>query len=323
MKSLLSAAEIKQQISIVDVLNRLGYEPIRKSGKELLYLSMLRDSDSKPSFCVNNELNAWFDHGMGKGGNVVDFGLLYWKNLGFSEVLAELVKITNADSSALQKSENNSKAVSRPKKPVKIPHYHVQELKPIGSNPFISEYLKRRGLWQVAGNKLQEVYYYVLDNKKRRKEFFAAGWQNENGGWEVRNKYFKGCLGKKGMTVVPGSNYKVSVFEGYMNYLSWLYENKDASDTILVLNSVAFLQAGIARCKEFAQINLFFDHDPSGEDATKKFIQAILDASDCSSIYEGYNDYNDKLQAELQKLLSCQPRSFSNYISSLKVGFSR
>jgi hypothetical protein len=68
MNNLLSAADIKEQVSLVDLLARLGFEPVRRSGKELMYLSMLRESDTKPSFAVNELLNVWFDHGSGKAG---------------------------------------------------------------------------------------------------------------------------------------------------------------------------------------------------------------------------------------------------------------
>ena len=54
---------------------------------------------------------------------------------------------------------------------------------------------------------------------------FAAGWLNEAGGWEVRNKYFKGCLGQKAISFIPGHQKELCVFEGYINYLSWKTEN--------------------------------------------------------------------------------------------------
>lgn len=321
MKATLNAAEIKQKISIVTVLTNLGYEPKRKAGKELLYLSMLRDSDTKPSFCVNEDLNTWYDHGMGKGGNIIDFGLLYWKNLGFSEVLSELVKTSNQDVSS-QAVTYQKQIYNRLPKAIKVPHYKVEAVKPLGTNPFITDYLKMRGVWQVAGEKLQEVYYFVLDDKMRRKDFFAAGWQNEKGGWEVRNKYFKGCLGPKGMTYIQGSEYQLSVFEGYLNYLSWLFENKDSKDSVLVLNSLAFLTSGIDRAKSYEQVNIYFDHDKSGEEASQTFLKALPDAMDKSSVYAGYNDYNDKIQAELDKLTQ-KTHAFSNYMTNLKVGFRR
>lgn len=78
MANLLTAKELKEQGSIVDLLSRLGHQPVPKRGREKMYISMLRDDDTDPSFSVNDELGVWFDHGAGKGGNIIDFGLAYW-----------------------------------------------------------------------------------------------------------------------------------------------------------------------------------------------------------------------------------------------------
>jgi len=304
MNNILNVNEIKQQTSIVNLLSRLGYEPKKVSGKEHFYCSMLRDSDTKPSLCVNSELDVWFDHGMGKGGNVIDFGLLYWKNYAFHEVLTEIIKVCNMDLDRLSAPVGKINELSRKRRPVKIPNYKIEEIKALGTNYAITDYIKSRCIWNVAQKRLKEVYYYVTDEKHMKKDFFAAGWQNENGGWEVRNKYFKGCLGRKGLTFISGSSDHVSVFEGYMNYLSWLSENMASTDTVIVLNSIAFLSAGIKRAIPYQKVHLYFDLDPSGEEATRLFQSAIPTAIDQSHIYKGYNDYNEKLQVEFARLLA-------------------
>src|ERR1022692_1531044 len=97
LSTAINASDVKAQVSLSDLLARLGFQPLRKSGKELLYLSMLRDSDTKPSFAVNEQLGVWYDHGIGKGGNIIDFGLAFWKNLSFQEVLEKIVQVSNTD----------------------------------------------------------------------------------------------------------------------------------------------------------------------------------------------------------------------------------
>src|ERR1700761_8215842 len=229
----MNAKEIKENTSLVVLLAALGFDPARQSGRELVYRSPLRDSDTKPSFFVNEALNCWYDHGMAKGGNVVDFGLLYWPDLSFPEVLAKIVDTSSADFT-----------VKRKRAPVKIPHYEVLEIRELGANMAIENYLKGRGIWSPAQGVLKEVYYYVEDNQKNRKHFFAAGWQNELGAWEVRSLHFKGCLGHKALSFIPGDEKRLCVFEGFMDYLSWLAADPFCKDSILVLNSVALLQAG-------------------------------------------------------------------------------
>ena len=75
MKKLMSLEA--KQIDIVDYLAALGHRPQKIRNKDYWYLSPLRE-EKTPSFKVNRGMNAWYDHGIGKGGNLVDFGILYF-----------------------------------------------------------------------------------------------------------------------------------------------------------------------------------------------------------------------------------------------------
>jgi len=290
----ISARDLKDRVSLVSLLAQLGFEPLRKSGKELFYISMLRDSDTDPSFTVNEQLNVWYDHGLGKGGNIIDFGLAYWK-IPFQDVLEKIMQVIGQ---RLPVKNCVPEAKFRKRSAVKIPHYEIQEIKELGNNPSITEYLQSRCVWEAAQDSLKEIYYYVEDQKKMRKQFFAAGWQNELGAWEVRNLYFKGCLGHKALTILPGEENNLVVFEGYLNYLSWLTENPQATDSILVLNSISLLQGAIRKAKDYPQVQLFFDRDSTGQIASLDFKKSVPQAIDRSAIYKHHNDYNDKLVAE-------------------------
>ncbi|WP_183580233.1 toprim domain-containing protein [Mucilaginibacter sp. X5P1] len=290
----IKAKDIKENVSIADLLARLGFQPKRSIGKEMFYYSMLRDGDNTPSFTVDDKLGVWFDHGMGKGGNVIDFAMLFWKNLSFQEVLERIVTVVNMEIIANSQVNENR----RKRSAVKIPNYEIEDIKDLGNNPAITDYLVSRCIWQEAQNDIKEVYYYVEDQKKLRKHFFSAGWKNELGVWEVRNQHFKGSLGHKAISFIPGDENIVSVFEGYMDYLSWKAENLFIGDSVIVLNSTNLIQSGIAKAKDFQTISIFFDRDQTGHQATKDFIKALPQACDCSSVYTGHNDYNEKLTAE-------------------------
>ena len=292
MTELLNAKELKEQGSLVDLLAKLGFHPAKKSPREQFYFSMLRDSDTKPSFCVNDELGVWYDHGTGKGGNIIDFGLLYWKHLSFNEVVEKIQEVCLTIPIVKK---------GRPRMPVKIPHYIVEQCKEIGTHPAITEYLKNRCIFEKARANLKEVYYYVQDGKGERKYFFAAGWKNENGSWEVRNKYFKGCLGQKGISFVHGDEKRAIVFEGFINYLSWLQVNPHAPESKIILNSLSLLKAGVAKAKLFSSVDLYLDRDHAGHQASRDFIMALPYATDRSAAYDGYNDFNDMLVLTAQK----------------------
>ena len=71
----LSLNEAKE-IDMVVYLSRLGYEPLKIRNNDFWYLSPLRE-EKTPSFKINRHLNRWYDHGLGKGGNLIDFGIEY------------------------------------------------------------------------------------------------------------------------------------------------------------------------------------------------------------------------------------------------------
>ncbi len=76
----LSSTEARQ-IDIVDYLSALGFHPAKIRNKDYWYCTPLRN-EKTPSFKVNRNLNVWYDHGIGKGGNLIDFGILYFNCTG-------------------------------------------------------------------------------------------------------------------------------------------------------------------------------------------------------------------------------------------------
>ena len=70
-----SIRELKQT-DIVEYLEKLGHLPKRIRNNDYWYLSPLRE-EKEASFKVNRRLNVWYDHGIGKGGDLIDFGVLY------------------------------------------------------------------------------------------------------------------------------------------------------------------------------------------------------------------------------------------------------
>jgi hypothetical protein len=286
---------IKEQVTVAGLLARLGYQPAKGGGQEKVYHSMLREGDRTPSFSVNDALGVWYDHGTGKGGNVIDFGLAYWPDLTFKDVMQKIWEVAQQ---AVPDIPFSFQPAGRRRRALKLPHYQVEEVKPSINNPLIKHYLENRGVLHLAKGRLQEVYYCVEDEKHQRKHFFAAGHQNELGGWEVRNKYFKGCLGKKALTILSGDQRRVVLFEGYFDYLSWLHEHPEDKAAILILNSLSLLEAAMKVAMRFPQIDCYFDHDKPGRQATRTLLKAVPYASDRSAAYSDYHDFNDKRKSE-------------------------
>lgn len=293
--------QIKEKISLLGLLRNLGFIPQKVSGREYFFLSMLRE-EYTASLCVNDELGVWFDHGGAgvsgiRGGTVIDFGLAYWYPSGFPEVLSKIVEHSGISVDQVEeKSGKNDHVLS----PINFPNYHIEIVEDVIASTAITSYLDRRGVLGVSKGYLYELHYQISNGIGKKKIFFAPAWPNENGGWEVRNKYFKGCLGHKGMTFIGGAANRLCVFEGYFDFLSWRVENCEDAASVLVLNSLSFLQAAKARANKFDLIELYFSQNKQGLLATKEFLSDVDGSRDFSSTYIGFKNYNEKLVAGLK-----------------------
>lgn len=250
----LNAGSLREQVSLSMLLSRLGHQPARSSGEEQLYKNVLRDAETSPTLAINTRLGIWFDRFTKKSGDIIDFGMAYWSGLSSDQVIEKISQLCAHH----QEASVRDQSTGRKRRAVKIPYYHISETRPIGCNTEITAYLQSQGIWEIVLGQLKEVYYYVVDEKHRRKDFFAAGWQNENGGWEVRGRNFAGCLGRKGMTFIQGDTNSLVLFEDYISYLSWKYANRTAGHSILVMNAPEFLPAAKSRAAKFRDVAVFF-----------------------------------------------------------------
>jgi hypothetical protein len=159
---------------------------------------------------------------------------------------------------------------NRRRKPVKIPHYKVDYTKTLGHNHLITAFLKNLDILEKAKGHLREIYYFTEDNNGVRKNYFGAGCQNELGSWEVRNKYFKGCLGTKGIIFFPGHQKNLLVYDDFIDYLKAPVTD---SGVIIICGQLA---AAIAKAKAFSDITLYVEN----RNLTRDFIKALPYATD-------------------------------------------
>ncbi|WP_185218078.1 toprim domain-containing protein [Sphingobacterium mizutaii] len=295
-----------EHVSIVDFLAKLGYFPEKKLGREYFYHSMLRDTaKNTPSLTVWDEGGKWIDRGGPnstgiQGGSIVQLGLAYWPQLSFVEVLGKIKDTCDMQVSTIPAY-----------KPVKAPTEQEQKgytfelvrTQPIGRNFVLTKYLEERGILDVANGHLQEIYYRNRLDNENKTIFYAIGWQNDQGNWEFTNaKGFMSSIGKKGISVIAGNPDHAVLFEGYMDYLSWLKVNRpDPTPTAIVLNSIVQLKNAIERVKGIPTVDVYFDNDDPGRNCTQRLIEAVPQAKDRSGVYHDYKDYNDMLRAALNE----------------------
>ena len=251
----LSTASRGNHISLVVMLSRLGYHPFHRDLHECYYKSMLHDPAVRPvpTLTVNDNLGVWYDNKLGIGGSILEFAQYYWKLDCIQQALNKVLEICGPDDG----ESVTSNGAGRKRMAVKLPHYMISETLPVGSNAEISAFLHEAGMATTSDGLLREVYYYYIDQHRRRKYFFAAGWKNENGGWEVRSAGYSGCIGPAGMAFIPADPDRLLIFEEFKDYLRWRAEFKTYDPSILILNSNRFADAARSRAYKYREASFF------------------------------------------------------------------
>ncbi len=286
IKQGLTLDEIRE-LDIVDYLASIGFQPAKPSrnGVDYYYLSPLRNEDDA-SFHVNRTKNKWFDHGDGKGGNLIDFGLLFFKCN-----LAELKEKFNGNfsiqhprqqyfDSAMPSTEPDNKII-------------IKDDRPLWSYP-LKNYLHERMIpVSVAEQFCREVSYEI-----EGRSYYAIGFKNDAGGYELRNKIVKQSSAPKDITTINNGAEKVQVFEGFLDFLTYKAtqpKNLAGNSDFVILNSASFFERARPFMEQHKAIGLWLDNDTTGKAYTKYALSLSERYRDESSIYSKYKDLNDWL----------------------------
>jgi hypothetical protein len=275
------SCEQARQMDMVSYLFSLGHEPAKIRNFDYWYLSPFR-KEKTPSFKINRKLNRWYDHGLGRGGNLVDFAILYndctvgefLKAIGHNFSFHPPIAPTNA-----QPKENKECCTT------------ILKEGPLASFSLHRYLYLRRITGQVAERFCKEVAYELSGRK-----YFAIGFKNNSGGFELRNAFFKGSSTPKDMTTIETGAKEVAVFEGFFDFLSFnvLVQNEQPiKNNFLVLNSLSFFAKARPFMEKHNRINLYLDRDKSGQNCTRQALSLSGKYEDKSCLYSGYKDLND------------------------------
>ena len=165
----------------------------------------------------------------------------------------------------------------------------------------LTEYLEERGIpYAIASRHCCRLNYGV-----RGKRYFAVGFPNMAGGYEVRSRYFKGCIPPKSVSLVKANDIPADeclVFEGFMDFLSAVTLGVTGNADCLVLNSVANVEKAAGLLDGYGRIGCFLDRDEAGRRTlaalTMRYGERVTDRS---SLYDGCKDLNEYLQRTTKK----------------------
>lgn len=288
--------EIKS-IPLASFLSRLGHEPAARKGTMLWYKSPLRQEHT-PSFKVETVLNCWYDFGIGRGGNIIDLAAELYQTTDLRYLMRCIANSNPVPSVQTVASSFHQRRSA--------PSMERFEIVPLEHRALVA-YLQERGIpAHIAKANCKEAHYSV-----NGKPYFAVAFENVNNGWELRNRYFKGCRGSKDISYLPwardGPSSECAVFEGFIDYLSALALDIISGADAIILNSVVNVNKAVPYLKDYTAINCYLDNDNAGQ-TTLAELTAIYGSTviDLSTLYSEFNDLNDFLvnQSFTQNTLS-------------------
>lgn len=278
-KQRLSIEEAKE-IDMVNYLSSLGFKPSKIRNNDYWYLSPLRE-EKTPSFKVNLKLNRWYDHGLGKGGNLVDFGIAYHQ-CSLSDFLDKL-----SDNFSFQQPMSSLiKSEIEPEHKINI----LSDFSLI-SYPLLRYLEQRRIPIEIADKYCREVRYELGG-----KTYYGIGFKNDSSGFEIRNPYFKASSSPKDITTFKNGSNEAVVFEGFIDFLSFKAIHKNLpgnSQDFVILNSASFFERARPFMEDHQSIHLYLDRDVTGQNLSKRALSMSTKYSDESNLYKNYKDLND------------------------------
>ena len=272
------------QISIRNVLESFSLFPSKDNSKTAFYFAFDRE-EKTPSLFVNFVKNIAFDFGTGKKYDIVSLV----QGIKLCSVSEALEYLSQFDFSFQQQICNITKDESK---------YEILSISEVKHNALI-QYLKER---RIKNNIhiLKEIHYKI-SNKK----YFGIGFKNDANGYEVRNKYSKICIGRKDITTIKNKSNNLRIFEGFMDYLSFIEMKKTLEEQLsdyVILNSVSMIFKLEKIIENYEKIELYFDNDEAGNRATNEVKQLNPYVEDNRILYQNYKDLNDFIMGKISLL---------------------
>ena len=286
-----------KRYSIVEYLERKGIKPVRRTPAYALYRSPLR-AEIHPSFKVDTEKNLWIDYAEGRGGSIIDL-FMRLENCTLSEAIRHLGR--NAPDDTVYSSRNDfapnnfqpSMAANGARKLISI-----SDTLP----PHLQEYLTKVRCINLENAK---PFLKCISYEVRGRCYQAIAFANLSGGYELRdNGSFKGTIAPKDITPIltdrqsehtTDKTQPVYVFEGFMDFLSFLSMKEEVANHCLVMNSVSNLARTVRYLNDrhLPHIRVFLDNDDAGRKTVQEFVRAGFKVEDMSRYYKDFKDLNE------------------------------
>ena len=274
---------------IVEYLERKGIKPVRKTPTYAMYRSPLRE-ETHPSFKVDTEKNLWIDYGEGRGGSIIDL-CMRMEGCTLSEairLLGQNAPVNGTYSFLNDFVPNNSQPVMAVNGARRL--IGISDTLP----PYFQEYLTKE---RCIDLEKAMPFLKCISYEVRGRRYQAIGFANLSGGYELRDdKTFKGTIAPKDITPIFTDRAEpVCIFEGFMDFLSFLSMKEEITNHCLVMNSVSNVARTIRYLNDrhLTHIRAFLDNDEAGRRAVQDFIKAGFHVEDMNIHYKDFKDLNE------------------------------
>jgi len=274
---------------IVEYLERKGIKPVRKTPTYAMYRSPLRE-ETHPSFKVDTEKNLWIDYAEGRGGSIIDL-CMRMEGCTLSEairLLGQNAPVNGTYSFLNDFAPNNTQPVMAVNGARRL--IEISDTLP----PHFQEYLTK-----VRCINLEKAMPFLkcISYEVRGRHYQAIGFANLSGGYELRDdKTFKGTIAPKDITPIFTDRAEpVCIFEGFMDFLSFLSMKEEITNHCLVMNSVSNVARTIRYLNDrhLTHIHAFLDNDEAGWRTVQDFIKAGFHVEDMNIHYKDFKDLNE------------------------------
>ena len=308
-----------KRYSIVEYLEKKGIRPVRRTPAYAMYRSPLRE-ETRPSFKVDTEKNLWIDYAEGRGGSIIDL-CIRLEGCIFSEAICRLGQnVSEYTAHSYSKTEpriglnqTTTRQASGTRRLISI-----SDTLP----PHLQEYLKKE---RCIDLEKATPFLKCISYEVRERRYEAIGFANSSGGYELRdNHLFKGTIAPKDITpIFEDKAQPVCLFEGFMDFLSFLSMKEEVTNQCLVMNSVSNVTRSVHYLNErnITSVRTFLDNDYAGQRAVQEFVNAGFKVEDMSIHYRNFKDLNEyhvSRVREQQKELEKTPNT-SNKIKQVKL----
>ena len=310
-----------KRYSIVEYLEKKGIRPVRRTPAYAMYRSPLRE-ETHPSFKVDREKNLWIDYAEGRGGSIIDL-CMHLEGCTLSEAICRLGQNALEHTAHSYSSSKREISIS-PNQRKDVTASGARRLTSISDTlpPHLQEYLKKE---RCIDLEKATPFLKCISYEVRGRRYEAIGFANSSGGYELRdNKIFKGTIAPKDITpIFEDKAQPVCLFEGFMDFLSFLSMKGEISNQCLVMNSVSNVARSIHYLNErnITSVRAFLDNDYAGQRAVQEFVNAGFKVEDMAVYYRVFKDLNDyhvSRVREPQKKLEKTPNT-SNKIKQVKL----